>query len=670
MSTATPIERPVRRLEDDFEDICLQEAAGTRRSSAKLVGTPNTSDSSSVFSSRDSSSSVTSVDSADGGTPPPPKAMPAPPPVDHHHHHHHDQNYVYERTRRPTLHKKRSLPAAASRKVSSPSLQLDNLHQVPSKHAVAPFLRRATSTSRLPSHSSRSHGNGINSETRNHVTPNNRSNHVNAATTAGRRPPPGPAPPGGGQQSRAPRLTRRQIEHHFDRSYDEDDDLADDACIWNVPLSPALYAKSRSVSTPSTRPKSDSQPTLKCDTNTLSSIKETEPTQVFASPPLRELGEDAQILTEAFQSLPGAHQYDELMERKMRSRSAPVPSKRSLDSNSASASPSSATRPNWLPPKSPEEDRKHMREYQRLIEQTAVADKKKQERRLSEQQARKKQQARDEHEWTTRVLPHFQASLAQPKTRELWWSGVPPKLRNQVWSLRIGNRLGVTSSTFAECQTRAKASDPNLVATATAAANTAFPDLHIFQAETGPLHESLVEVLVGYAGYRPDIGYRDGLNNIAALFLLNVATPLDAFTALCNMLDGSLTAAMYVGDDKTVSSYYAQFLKVLHTKLPSLYQHFQNVRLAPSAYLEPLLIGWFSRHVTVDIATRLCDILIFEGDGFLLRAALGILATLEHKLYGSSEEILHEIGWTAGQLDVGEEDHFIAAVRNALKVDN
>jgi hypothetical protein len=638
----------VRRLEDDFEDICLQEASSTRRSSAnaKLVGTPNTSDSSSVFSSRDSSSSVTSVDSTDGNTPPPPKMPPvATSVVDNS-----DYNYVYKRAeqqvRRPSLRKKRSLPA--TRKASSPSLQLENLHQVPTKHNVAPFLRRATSTSKLPSATNARHAN----ET---TSPAPRG-HVNAAHH--QRPP-------------RPRLTRRQIEHNFDRNYDQDDDLAGDACIWNVPLSPALYAKSRSVSTPnsSSRPKSDSQPALKCDTNTLSSIKETEPTQVFSSPQLRDLGEDAQILTEAFQTLPGAHQYDEMMERKMRSRSAPVPSKRSLDSSS-SASPSSATRPNWLPPKSPEEDRKHMREYQRLIEQTAVADKKKQERRLSEQQARKKQQAKDEQEWAARVIPNFQLALSQPKTRELWWRGVPTKLRNQVWQLRIGNSLKITDATFLECQKKAKTSDPKLVAMATAAANTAFPDLHIFQAETGPLHESLVEVLLAYAGYRPDIGYKDGLNNIAALFLLNLSTPLDAFTALCNMLENSLTAAMYVGDEKTVSSYYGQFLKVLHTKLPSLYQHFQNVRLAPSAYLEPLLIGWFSRHVSIDIATRLCDILIFEGDGFLLRASLGILSSLEHKLYGSSEEILHEIGWTVGELDVGEEDHFISTVRNALKVDN
>lgn len=652
MSTATTIERPVRRLEDDFEDICLQEASSTRRASAnaKLVGTPNTSDSSSVFSSRDSSSSVTSVESAEGSTSPPPKMPPASVTAvaDNS-----DYNYIYKRaeqTRRPSLHKKRSLPS--TRKASSPSLQLENLHQVPTKQNVAPFLRRATSTSKLPA-----------------ATRSTNIKHTNETSKSQSHVNPRQRPPQQQQQQPRPRLTRRQIEHNFDRNYDQDDDLADDACIWNVPLSPALYAKSRSVSTPSSRPKSDSQPTLKCDTNTLSSIKETEPTQVFSSPQLRDLGEDAQILTEAFQTLPGAQQYDEMMERKMRSRSAPVPSKRSLDGSNC-ASPSSATRPNWLPPKSPEEDRKHMKEYQRLIEQTAVADKKKQERRLSEQQARRKQQAKDEHEWATRVIPNFQSALTQPKTRELWWRGVPSKLRNQVWQLRIGNGLKITNETFVECQKKAKSSDPKLVAMTTAAANTAFPDLHIFQAETGPLHESLVEVLLAYAGYRPDIGYKDGLNNIAALFLLNVSTPLEAFTALCNILDNSLTDAMYTGDEKTVSSYYSQFLKVLHTKIPSLYQHFQNVRLAPSAYLEPLLIGWFSRHVTIDIATRLCDILIFEGDGFLLRASLGILSSLEHKLYGSSEEILHEVGWTVGQLDLGDEDQFITTVRNALKVDN
>lgn len=66
---------------------------------------------------------------------------------------------------------------------------------------------------------------------------------------------------------------------------------------------------------------------------------------------------------------------------------------------------------------------------------------------------------------------------------------------------------------------------------------------------------------------------------------------------------------------------------------------------------------------------------VFEGDGYLLRAALGILAKLEHKLYGeTSEEVLKVLGWpkevTKNEYiheSMGDEDSFMEAIRNILK---
>lgn len=51
------------------------------------------------------------------------------------------------------------------------------------------------------------------------------------------------------------------------------------------------------------------------------------------------------------------------------------------------------------------------------------------------------------------------------------------------------------------------------------------------------------------------------------------------------------------------------------------------------------------RGVGADAAVRLWDIMMFEGDGVVVRGAVGVLAGLEASLYGGREEILELLGW-------------------------
>jgi hypothetical protein len=77
-----------------------------------------------------------------------------------------------------------------------------------------------------------------------------------------------------------------------------------------------------------------------------------------------------------------------------------------------------------------------------------------------------------------------------------------------------------------------------------------------------------------------------------------------------------------------------------------------------------------SQKFGMDIASRIWDVYVFEGDKALVRAAVGTLAKLEGRLYGSREEILAVLGSAVnGQWDLGPEDEFIQLVRDMGKVD-
>ena len=41
--------------------------------------------------------------------------------------------------------------------------------------------------------------------------------------------------------------------------------------------------------------------------------------------------------------------------------------------------------------------------------------------------------------WSCEILPQWDAARKWRKTRTLWWAGLPPSVRGQVWKLAIGN---------------------------------------------------------------------------------------------------------------------------------------------------------------------------------------------------------------------------------------
>lgn len=486
------------------------------------------------------------------------------------------------------------------------------------------------------------------------------------------------------------RLSNKQLELQFEAE-DLDDDIPNDSLVWNVPLSPALYAKTlqarfadkaqqpKKQQTNPGRKRKNSKSTYPSSNdpsgsqnNSLASINESTPTLCFSNVGLESLSEDARDLTVAYQQLPTATTFDRDINLVNESAKLKLPPKNRNSHFSNGGLPVSKekeavlsrTRPSWLPPKSPKEERRHVHEYQQMMARASQLERKATRSKEQKRVSRQDQRFKDEKIWKSHILPNFEKITADPSTRDLWWRGIPPKYRSIVWKARAGNKLGITKTTFARALSCAKSivnsPQPRLqflrndcglspeqvtklksqfVEIESDIART-YPNLKMF-AKIGPMHDSLVDVLQAFAVYRPDIGYQNGLNHIAATLLLYLNT-LDAFIALCNMLSRSLCQAMYIRNERELTTYYQPFLKVLRSKMPSLYIHFKSIRLAPSVYLGPILRPLFACY-SVNVITRIWDVMFLEGDEFLLHAAVGFLSQHEHKLYGKSAKQVAEI---------------------------
>ncbi|KAK3320117.1 rab-GTPase-TBC domain-containing protein [Cercophora scortea] len=353
----------------------------------------------------------------------------------------------------------------------------------------------------------------------------------------------------------------------------------------------------------------------------------------------------------------------------------------------------SRTRPSWLPPKDPAEERRHLKQYQKMVAQSLEADRRREAAKRVRSECRDTAADSLMQIWEHDILPRWNDAIRERRTRELWWRGIAPRSRGAIWGRAIGNDLGLTDMSFRaalgrahDAEARAKAGRGSAEDSQAAswfdaiqkdAEENTWPDLRIFQTG-GPLHQSLVDVLSAYSMYRSDIGYVAGCNSIAALLLLNLPTPTDAFIALANVLNRSLPLSFYACDAGATASAYNLLLQTLANKSPGLHDHIvQMPDHDPQIYLADMFTSLFTSHLPLDEAARLWDVYVFEGDAMLVRAGVALLVRKEMSLLGTKTvtEVKDILGQIPGSGDNGprvlgkngEEDRWMRAVKEAGK---
>ncbi|KAK1595469.1 TBC domain-containing protein [Colletotrichum navitas] len=353
----------------------------------------------------------------------------------------------------------------------------------------------------------------------------------------------------------------------------------------------------------------------------------------------------------------------------------------------------SRTRPSWLPPKDPAEEKRHLREYKKMMARSAEADRRREDSRQAKKSTRDTKADNLMRIWDDEIIPRWTEAVRERRTRELWWKGIAPRSRGTVWARAIGNELGLSEKSYNaalhrahELEERVNAGKGDsedmqraawLSAIRKDVAENTWQDLRIFQVG-GPLHQTLVDVLFAYALYRSDIGYVKGCNTLAALLLLNLPSSSTTFIALANVLNRPLPLSFYSEDPGAKASAYNLVMQTLSVKSPRLHQHLTKDISEGDAdfYLGNFFVGLGTTHLAMDEAARLWDVYVFEGDAAMVRAAVAILmrnemALLGVKSAGEAKKMIeggaNKDGRKAVVGDDGAEDRWMRAVREAGK---
>ncbi|KAL9603335.1 MAG: hypothetical protein Q9219_001197 [cf. Caloplaca sp. 3 TL-2023] len=546
--------------------------------------------------------------------------------------------------------------------------------------------------------------------------------------------------------------SRKSIKELEDEYNDSDEDLPEEASLWNVPLSPRP-PQERSAMSPgaSPGPSTNTSPERPSNFNpskgSLKDLRPPRPTPLgvanrestkttngspsSAAKPIypsglsagtvpdhypfvksrakswtvamSELSDEAKSLTEALESHldTSERSYEEAVqnglaptrpsiEKKARSKtSVEMPPLRvnnvmidPLPVSKEKEKVLSRTRPSWLPPKDQKEEKKHLREYQRMMESSLEAEKKKAARAAVQKCKEDDSKRALLRIWEEHVLPNWDQATREPRTRELWWRGIAPRSRAKVWQKAIGNGLALTEATYTKALQRAKDTQVRIATSRGVEAQnekawfdairrdvgtvaTTFPELKIFQIG-GPLYDSLVDVLMAYSMYRYDL--------LAALLLLTLPSASATFITLANLLNRPLPLAFFTGDPAACAKAYSLVFALLEHKYPRLHAHLfspEELNIHPHELFEPMLRTLFlgpGGGLGIEATARVWDVMIFDGDAAVVRTVVGVMGWLEARLFGSREEVMSVLGWRGGGWGVEKDvEGFMKMVRDAGK---
>lgn len=303
-------------------------------------------------------------------------------------------------------------------------------------------------------------------------------------------------------------------------------------------------------------------------------------------------------------------------------------------------------RPSNLPPKDPEETALH----KRLVAEQArmyldrIREKEKITQRDNEKKAFREAEIREMMRiWEQEILPFWDKKKKSKQVEKLVKRGIPPKVRGEVWLRLLGNPMGITQDYFMinvnKAQRLRKAlevGDGEAVGKEGSLKfirqdiSRTFHQLGYFR-EGSPLNIQLRDLLEAFTLCRPDIGYVQGMSYVAGMLLLNLE-PYKAFVMLMNIIGSPLLIPFYRLDQAGISRRSQLFRLLLRHNLPELSEHFENEGVKPGMFLIEWFLTLYARSLNQEIASRIWDVLFYQGPLILYQAGIAILKILTGSL--------------------------------------
>ncbi|XP_029168192.1 TBC1 domain family member 1 isoform X2 [Nylanderia fulva] len=158
-----------------------------------------------------------------------------------------------------------------------------------------------------------------------------------------------------------------------------------------------------------------------------------------------------------------------------------------------------------------------------------------------------------------------------------------------------------------------------------------FPNHPYFSSPLGPGQLALFNLLKAYSLLDHEVGYCQGLSFVAGVLLLHMAED-QAFFLLRHLMFRRGLRKLYLPDMAALQLHLYQLSRLLHDRLPTIYNHFDKHEVSPTLYAAPWLLTLFASQFPLGFVTRVFDLLFLENSEVLFRVSVALLEEHQDQL--------------------------------------
>ena len=142
------------------------------------------------------------------------------------------------------------------------------------------------------------------------------------------------------------------------------------------------------------------------------------------------------------------------------------------------------------------------------------------------------------------------------------------------------------------------------------------------------------------------------MSYIAAMFVLYLSDTFAAFAAFANLLSRPYFRAFFKAERQQDKQRFVVFDNLFRASIPSLHRHFRSIGFKQDMYLTNWFMTVFTKSVPLNVASRLWDCYLCDGEAVVFKAALAILQLASPDLLTADlEEATRVLNTTASRIE-------------------
>uniref|UniRef100_UPI00358FC66E uncharacterized protein isoform X2 n=1 Tax=Myxine glutinosa TaxID=7769 RepID=UPI00358FC66E len=206
------------------------------------------------------------------------------------------------------------------------------------------------------------------------------------------------------------------------------------------------------------------------------------------------------------------------------------------------------------------------------------------------------------------------------------YKGVPLLLRGKVWAslLDVEKQRETHKTTYQWLRRQGRSHSPELNQI-DLDVNRTFRNHIMFRRRYSSKQQELLHVLLAYSMHNPDVGYCQGMNQIAGLLLMFLEEE-DAFWALDRLMEGKhLMHGFFIPGFPKLMRFQDHHDHILRRLLPKLKKNMDAQGIPSTLYTTKWFLQCFMDRTPFSLTLRLWDVFILEGTKVLAAIAYAIM---------------------------------------------